>query len=119
MKAARSSIPENAQRLEAENGTTISFIVPGDYSYLEGHFPGNPIVPGVAQVGWFLTAMPQCYTSLNYAINRFRFLKPVRPGDCVELTLKRQNTKWLCQVFANGDLASKGLVCIKDDPSHA
>ena len=77
--------------------------------FFEGHFPGNPIMPGVlvieamAQVGGILArlSVPE---SMNLgagkaiyfaAIDKVKFRKPVVPGDQIvfELTAMRKGTK--------------------------
>ena len=67
--------------------------VRGDEFFLQGHFPGNPVVPGVilceimAQscallVGAEAVGKTPMYTGLD----KVKFRNPVRPGDTVEVT---------------------------------
>ncbi len=65
--------------------------------YFQGHFPGEPIMPGVmivealAQVGGVaVLSMPENRGKLALftGINNFRFKQMVKPGDRLELTVK-------------------------------
>jgi 3-hydroxyacyl-[acyl-carrier-protein] dehydratase len=68
--------------------------VPADAWYLRGHFPGNPIVPGVLQVESLAQVGAVCGLShpdfagklaLFAGIDGVRFKRIVRPGDTLDL----------------------------------
>lgn len=85
----------------------ITECVPGEYSkgyknvsmneeFFQGHFPGNPIMPGVLQ----LEAMAQCSAPILMSLDAFkdklclfaamenvRFKNIVRPGDKFEMEI--------------------------------
>lgn len=77
-----------------DDGTvTGRYTVRGDEFFLQGHFPGNPIVPGVilcemaAQSSCMLMAEKvRGKTTLYAGMNNVKFKTPVRPGDTVEFT---------------------------------
>jgi len=83
-------------------------LVSANEPFFEGHFPGNPIMPGVlivealAQAGALLVAPqigfdPSCQVIYFMAIDKVRFRKPVVPGDVLllEVTpLRRGTSVW-------------------------
>ncbi|MBQ7948520.1 MAG: 3-hydroxyacyl-ACP dehydratase FabZ [Clostridia bacterium] len=77
-----------------EDGTSTGiYNVRGDEFFLQGHFPENPIVPGVilcemaAQSSCLLMADKVKGKATLYAgMNNVKFKNPVRPGDRVEFT---------------------------------
>ena len=79
-----------------ENGdgtVTGKYTVRGDEFFLQGHFPGNPIVPGVilcemaAQSSCLLMAdKVKGKLTLYAGMNNVKFKSPVRVGDTVEFT---------------------------------
>jgi len=63
---------------------------PEDSAWFSGHFPGNPIVPGVALIALVTEAVVErewvAGRSLAITgVRRVRFRLPVRPGDEVTL----------------------------------
>ena len=74
----------------------VKYVDPDDY-FLAGHFPGNPIMPGVlivealAQTGAcaLLGSKDTAGKLVLFAgIDRVRFRRPVRPGDTLVLTVE-------------------------------
>jgi len=74
----------------------IAFAVPADLAYLEGHFPGAPIVPGVAQVVALAERQARrVWPDLGAAagLRRVKFKKALYPGDRLELHLERSDDR--------------------------
>ena len=80
--------------IENDDGTvTGKYTVRGDEFFLQGHFPGNPIVPGVilcemaAQSSCLLMADKVKGKATLYAgMNNVKFKAPVYVGDTAEFT---------------------------------
>ena len=69
--------------------------VTGEEFFVKGHFPGNPVVPGVI----LCEIMGQCSsvlmldelhgrTPMYAGLDKVRFKNPVKPGDDLEVTSK-------------------------------
>lgn len=100
--------------------------VRGDEWFLDGHFPGNPIVPGVVQCEMLAQSvcvllsdlmrpgMTPMYTGLNHV----RFRAPVRPGDTFETVCRitRQKPPFY---FAEGKGMVDGKLCVQAEFSFA
>lgn len=73
-----------------ESGESVgSYTVKGDEYFLQGHFPDNPIVPGVilcemmAQSACILFKDKPLGLTLFTGMNNVKFKRPVKPGDTV------------------------------------
>ena len=71
----------------------VSLRVPPDLDCLEGHFPGLPVVPGIALIGWaeHYAREHLGVTGEIRDIERIKFSRLVRPGHCLELELERDD----------------------------
>lgn len=111
----------------ATDGTAIAhYTVRGDEFFLRGHFPGNPIVPGVilceilAQSACVLLAdrMSEGKTPVYTGLNNVRFRAPVRPGDHIETSCRITRAKHPFY-FASGTLSVGSRLCVSAEFSFA
>jgi 3-hydroxymyristoyl/3-hydroxydecanoyl-(acyl carrier protein) dehydratase len=104
-----SSLGNSAANLPDE--VSISFIVPHDLLYLEGHFPGKPILPGVVQIGWAIHYSREylgCAGDFS-RLEALKFQRVIQPGERIALNLKLdRSTNKLTFKYASGDTSHSG-----------
>ena len=102
-------------------GQTASVLVevPADLKYLEGHFPGDPIVPGVAQVVALAQRQAEAlFPELGAVVGmrRLKFMEALRPGDSLELHFEQttppeaDDTKLVFRVTRGAAECSRGTL---------
>jgi len=88
--------PEAEERLAAgdcPDGRRLTFTIPEDLRWFEGHFPGDPVLPGVAQLdGLVARQVERLWPDAGplREVRRLKFSRVIRPGERVTLVLCRQ-----------------------------
>jgi 3-hydroxyacyl-[acyl-carrier-protein] dehydratase len=121
--------------VEIEHGARVVArkLVREDEWYLAGHFPGNPIMPGVlmvealAQAGAVVVLSEEANRGklvLFGGIDDVRFKRVVRPGDELELTCELERLrgpvgKGAVRATVGGELAVRGTLTfvVADQPA--
>ena len=111
--------------VDEEGVCHASYRIREDEFFCQGHFPGNPVVPGVIQCeimaqasGLLLGDDIKGKVPLYAGINNVRFKQPVRPGDTIEITAKITNRRGPI-VFVEAFAEVNGKRCVQGDLSFA
>ena len=87
----RPRFPSVLKTHETATGFVFTLRVPADLYYLEGHFPGRPIVPGVCQLQWVIAQVKsRTERPLHIrAIEDVKFHRPLPPLETFMMELIR------------------------------
>ncbi|MCD8293941.1 MAG: beta-hydroxyacyl-ACP dehydratase [Clostridia bacterium] len=105
-----------------EDGTAGGqYTVRGDEFFVQGHFPGNPVVPGVilcemaAQCSCMLMAdKVQGKITMFTGLDHVKFKNPVRPGDTVVFTATHLRAmSFIHKVSVVGEVDGKTVVSLE------
>jgi len=117
------SVNEDGENIK---NSVATYHVKGDEYFLQGHFPDNPVVPGVilcemmAQSCCVLVDDNQDKNVLTFltGLNNVKFKNPVRPGDTIEMTCKITKRARIF-LFAEGTATVNGKICMMGEFSFA
>jgi 3-hydroxyacyl-[acyl-carrier-protein] dehydratase len=114
------------QRISQLSGTadrlTASASVPADSIWYAGHFPGTPLLPGVAILALVEEAISEAEFRegkqvMMTGVGRVRFRLPVKPDDRMVMEISREKKNdgfaYAFSVFLSEELACTGYVAAR------
>ena len=78
-----------------KSGIRLELVIPADLHYLQGHFPGCPLLPGVVQLTWAIDFAKQYLPIVGSfrGVSNLKFMRVIQPDRPVSLTLDFEAAK--------------------------
>lgn len=107
-------LPSHAAFHTVDSVTEIQFEIPPDYPFLEGHFPNNPIVPAIAQIGCCLDAIANDLGQppAAYKISRFKFSSPILPKQAIQIRVTKNADRYTFSILNRQNKVSSGSITL-------
>jgi len=91
----------------------MQFSIPADHPSLPGHFPGQPIVPGVVVLERVLEAIEATQGPLGpLRLPQVKFVQPLLPGEVADILLDGDAPRWRFRVLRAQALIASGDVVL-------
>lgn len=115
--ASRDKIVWKISLTEADGAISAQGVVPFGSTWFDGHFPGAPILPGVAQLAMVVDILEEtlCRTVTATSMSRIRFKLAIHPEDKVIVEIKPKvgtALTYAFQIYCNSEPASGGFLTI-------
>ncbi len=112
------AFPAENQTADEDGPWSFRVQIPEDSPFFGGHFPGNPILPGVAQLALcsqLIQAALHESTQLT-GIRTLRFKAPALPGDVLQVGLRRvpRPGELAVTIRRGGDEIANGALLIQE-----
>ena len=101
-----------------ENEFRADVQVPADSPWFDGHFPGEPVLPGLAQISMVFDMIQKASGGAwcVSGVSRIRFKRIVRPEERLEIIavpLAKQTDAFSFRIQVEGELACSGVIRLK------
>ena len=109
-----------------ENEISTDIHIPSDSPWFDGHFPGEPILPGVAQIGMVFDAIRKAHNQdlIISGVRRVRFKRMIRPDDRLKIIatpLKKEMDAYSFRILIQDETVCSGVMTVAypKDPAIA
>lgn len=112
--------PPVQTRVEDGERVQLRLAVDVNLECFRGHFPGTPVLPGVLQLDWAITAAREHYQleGSPLDIRRLKFKSVVYPPAQVDLVLTKTGPTTVQFSFSAGDVeCSEGRLHFPENPA--
>lgn len=89
---------------------TQPFRVPAEHPCLPGHFPGEPLVPGVVMLEAVAEALRAWRGERLARIAEAKFAAPLRPGEDAEVRLSEVGGRLRFEIRRGEELLARGMI---------
>jgi 3-hydroxymyristoyl/3-hydroxydecanoyl-(acyl carrier protein) dehydratase len=109
----------NKMSRSAANEISADIHVPSDSPWFDGHFPGDPILPGVAQIAMVFDAIRKAYNrELKLSgVRRVRFKGIIRPDDRLNIIaapLKQETGSYSFRILIQDETVCSGVMAVEN-----
>ena len=109
--------PEIVSESVDSNRAEFDIRVPPELVFLQGHFPGEPVLPGVVQVHWAIELASERFDLKPdfTAIEGLKFHRVIEPGAALRLVVEYDDAPGRMRFCytSGGDTCSQGRVLFK------
>ena len=100
------------------NEITADIRVPPDSPWFNGHFPADPILPGVAQLGFVFDIISRSHDRelTISSVRRIRFKQIIRPNDrlsVIATPLNGHAGSYSFRIMVEGELVCSGVMTVE------
>lgn len=91
-----------------ERGYTETFCIPATHPCLPGHFPGQPIVPGVVLLDRLAASLEQRGLGVLNSLAAVKFRAPLLPGQEAAMHLVIEHERLRFRILRDDQLLASG-----------
>jgi 3-hydroxymyristoyl/3-hydroxydecanoyl-(acyl carrier protein) dehydratase len=107
----------------ASNELCADIQISPDSPWFSGHFPGDPILPGIAQLGMVFDAINQSSNQHMKitSVSRVRFKQIIRPNDQLRIIATPQEDheeSYVFRIMVKEELACSGVMTVENRTSE-